>query len=143
MARTIEGTLDHALFLARHLNNCDLQCKALVVLLDLGIPTDRDGFQYLKNAIVCYYRMPRQMITKDIYLEVGRLYDPKAGVKQVENAIRRVIVDAWHERDDEVWGCYFPRRNGTVKKPSNREFISRVACFMELWQGCCKEAVYE
>lgn len=139
MARPIEEMLDHAAFLARHLNNCDLQFQALVILLDMGVPTDCDGFQYLKNAIVCYYRTPRKLITKEIYLEVGRLYDPAAGGKQVENAIRRAIVVAWTERDDDIWASYFPRRNGSVRKPSNREFISQVACFMELWQGCCKE----
>lgn len=144
MAGSIEGTLNHALFLARHLNTGDLHCKALVVLLELGFPTDRDGFQYLKNAIVFYCAKPRQMITKEIYPAVGRLYDPQAGERQVETAIRSVIKEAWENRDEEVWACYFPKdRNGTVKRPTNREFVSRVACFLELWQNCCKEVAYE
>ena len=55
-----------------------------------------------------------------------------------------MIHDAWENRDEAVWRCYFPsNQEGFVEKPSNGEFISRVARFLELWQGCCKGVNYE
>ena len=54
MTYTTENTLKHVLFLARHLNNCDLSCVVLAMLLELGIPTKRDGFDYVKNEEMRY-----------------------------------------------------------------------------------------
>ena len=144
MTSTIEGTLDHALCFAQRLNNCDLSCAVVAALIDLGVATHRIGFEYLKHAILMYCDEPSQMITKTIYPAVGRRYEPRAGKFQVEQAIRSVIHDAWENRDEAVWRCYFPsNREGFVEKPSNGEFISRVARFLELWQGCCKGVNYE
>lgn len=144
MAGTIEGTLKHALFLSRHINQCDPQYVAVVVLLELGVSPKRSGFDHLKNAIMLRFRYPTQILTKDIYPAVGGAYDPKVSVFQVEQTIRSAITKAWENRDDRVWGYYFPPdRNGRIKKPSNAEFISIIARFIELWEGCCKEVSHE
>ena len=57
----------------------------------------------------------------------------------VDQAIRRAIKTAWNEQDPEIWNLFFPR---IPHCPSNKEFIARIACIVELWQ-CCKEADYE
>ena len=143
---TIEETLKHALFLARHIHKGDLQCAATAVLLELRVPANRIGFDYLKNAIVLFYDDPAQMITKGLYPAVGELYEAKPGSVQVEQAIRAVIKDAWKNRNEKVWVYYFSSvidKNGNLKKPSNSEFIAGIGRFLELWQGCCEEANYE
>lgn len=135
MISTIERTLDHALFLSRHIN--DLQCVIVAILIELGIPAKRNGFEYLKTAILLRYLHPTQLITKELYPDVGRSYDPEVSDFQVEQAIRSTIAYAWKNRDEEIWALYFPSgRDGTLKRPSNADFISMIARFIELWHGC-------
>lgn len=144
MVSTFEETLVHAMFLARHLNHCDLQYAVIAILLDLGVPTKPAGFDYLKWAIIEFFENPTQTITKELYPNVGKHYGRGAGYFQVEKAISRVIAEAWNNRDESVWRCYFPvREDGDIDRPSNAEFISRIARFVELWQGCCEEVEYE
>lgn len=144
MVSTIEVTLDHALFYARHLNMCDPKYVATAVLLELGISTHRDGFEYLVRAIALYSRNPLQLYAKQLYIEVGEDAGTDDSAKQVEQAIRSVIIEAWKLRDDEVWRCYFPAdKNGSIPKPSNGYFISRIGRFLQLWEGCCEGVCYE
>lgn len=144
MTSTIEETLRHALFLARYLHNCDLQYAIVAVLIELGIPTKVIGFDYLKNAILLFSDDPTQTITKEIYPTLGKCYEPEAGAIQVEMTIRRTIAAAWKNREERVWRYYFhPDREGNLHKPTNSEFISMIARFLELWQGCCEEVAYE
>lgn len=143
MISTIEVTLDHALFYAQHLNKCDSKCVATAVLMELGIPTNRIGFEYLKRAVVSYSKDPLQMYTKDIYPSVGTIYDTEESARQVEQAMRTAILEAWKHRDEEAWLCYFPvDEKGNIPRPSNGYFISRVGRFLQLWEGCCEEVCY-
>ena len=49
-------------------------------------------------------------------------------VEQVERAIRTAIQRAWNQRDEQIWKLYFVTMpDGSVKRPSNSEFISRLA----------------
>lgn len=140
MTSTIEDTLAHALFLCRHLKCCDFECAITAVLIELGVPTKCVGFDYLKTAIILFHEDPTQMITKDLYPAIGKVYSSRPGYAQVEQGIRRAISEAWKSRDDSIWKCYFPSGlDGNIGKPTNAEFISRVARFLELWQGCRKE----
>ena len=142
---TFEETLAHALFLARHIHKGDLQCAATAVLLELQVPTNRIGFDYLKHAIILFCDDPTQMITKELYPAVGKLYEAKPGVLQVEQAIRAVIKAAWKNRNEKIWWYYFPSgidENGNLQRPSNSEFIAGIGRFLELWQGCCEEINY-
>ena len=143
MESAIGDTLKHALFLARHLNTCDIQCVTVAMLLDLGIPTKRIGFDYLINAILLFCDDPAQMLTKEIYPAVGRLYDTGVGAWQIERAIRTAITEAWDSRNPRVWHYYFPQCEDGAEKPTNAEFISGVGRFLELWKGCCKEVADE
>jgi hypothetical protein len=52
---------------------------------------------------------------------------------QVEKAIRDSVESAMKNHDPRIWRMYFAAgRNGSVKKPSNAEFISGIAfCIMD------------
>lgn len=58
MRSTIEDTLKHAQFLARHLNKCGPQCAIVAVLLELDISTKGPAFEYLKRAIILFSIIP-------------------------------------------------------------------------------------
>lgn len=144
-AGTIEDTLEHALFLAEHLHNCELQYVLIAILLELKIPTKSLGYDYLESSIQRFCDDPMQAITKELYLQAGYEQKANSDARAVENAIRRAIDVAWKKRDEEIWRCFFPTlidRNGKLKKPSNAEFISGIGRFLVLWQGCCKEVSY-
>lgn len=144
MAIVIEATLRHVLFLAKHLNNCSPRCVAVAALLELGIPTKLIGFELLKNAITASFEQPELMTTKEVFLEVGQQYTPELAFEQIDQAVRTAIGEAWKCRDDEVWKCYFPQVMAKgMRKPTNAEFVTQLARFIELWAGCRKEAVHE
>ena len=144
MKSTIEDTLRHVQFLNRHLNTFDLQCMVIVVLLELGISTRRDGFDYMKKGILLLCGDPSLLITKGVYPEIGACYVPVVGSQQIEQSIRSAITDAWTQRNKRVWGYYFSGTTGSnPKKPTNAEFMTRIARVLELWQCCQKEASYE
>ena len=139
MSSAIERTLDHALFLARHLNRCDYSTVVLLVLYELGVAPKNAGFEYLKKAIAMRYENPGRQLENDIYLELDSVGDSK----RIEQSIRRSITDAWEDHDEEVWSIYFPKtKKGKSGKPTNGDFIAYIAWFVELWQGCCKEVSY-
>lgn len=144
MGRAIGNTLEHALFLSRHLRKCNTKCVAVAILLELGIPAKRIGFEYLILAILGFYDDPIQSVTKELYPSIADICGPGVEAKQVESAIRAVIAEAWRNRNMKVWGYYFPHYvERKMKKPSNTEFISEIARFLELWHGCCEEVMYE
>lgn len=138
MVSTIEDTLRHAVFFANHIDGCNVECAITAVLLELGIPVKGLGFDYLVKAISLFIENPGQSYTKEIYPTIGKLYIPPTGRFQVERQIRVAIDSAWRNRDDGMWEIYFPANGvGNVNKPTNGEFISRIARFIQLWQGCC------
>lgn len=144
MKSTIEDTLRHVQFLNRHLNTCDIQCMVVVILLELGISTKRDGFEYIKKGILLMYEDPALLITKGVYPEIGKCFNPPVSNMQVERSIRSAISDAWLLRNKRVWGYYFLDSTGSnPKKPTNAEFVTRISRILELWQGCQKEVSYE
>lgn len=101
------------------------------LLMALGIATNRKGYNCLREAIPIYSKDPNQSITKELYPAVGKACD--AAPVQVERAIRGVIEKAWRNRDDQVWRIYFtPCSDGTIHKPSNSEFVSRLADYLVL-----------
>lgn len=143
MAIVIEETLVHVLFLARHMENCNLQSMAVVALLELGIPTKRVGFDLVKKSIIIAYERPG-LTTKEIFHEIGQKYEPRMTSMQIDQSIRDAISEAWKFHDDEMWRCYLPQIMAQgMRKPTNAEFITQLARLMELWVGCRKEPLYE
>lgn len=96
------------------------------LLLAMGFATNNKGYTYLREAIPIYAEDPQQAITKELYPAVAKRCGGSAD--QVERAMRTAIERAWLRRDEHIWKLYFtPLPEGEIKKPSNSEFISRLA----------------
>ncbi len=109
----------------------DLRVRASELLLELGVPTKLNGYSYLREAIPLMAADLDQSITKELYLAVGKLFH--CDTKNVERSIRSAIDAAWKKRDDTVWKHYFhPDPSGEIPRPTNAEFITRLAGGREL-----------
>lgn len=96
------------------------------LLLTLGIPTKLRGYACLREALLEAMRDPSQPVTKELYPAVAAVCGGN-GV-QVERSIRSAINAAWSHRDEQLWRLYFPPGpDGTVPRPTNAAFISRLA----------------
>ena len=132
----MKALLEHLYFLAQYLSESDLETVAAVFLIDLGFPAGKMSCQYLKTAILRYKANPDQLVTCELYLDVGKHYGKKSK-ELVEIAIRRELRWQWKHRDPDKWNLYFP---GGIKVrkygPSNLEFIRRMVELLIIWEGC-------
>ena len=135
MESTIERTLCHILLLARHFPCCKFRDTIVVALMELGVPTKCIGFEYLKKAIELQWKDPTRRLSKDIYLEIS-LHYKQSSEDLVEQAIREAIKIAWQCGSRQAWDWYFSYDGRTTYKPTNSEFISRIAYILEIWQEC-------
>lgn len=133
-----------AKFLAKHLDKHNVQSVTLMILYDLRIPLNYDGFDYLTLVIPEAFSRCSQIVAGEIYDAVGNHYDPKVDSKNMEAAIRDAIHAAWKIRLNDRWCCYFPEYMIQRRKtPTNVEFLAAIVYFIRLWQDCCsKEADY-
>ena len=139
MQSTIHKTLEHVIFLARHLRNCSPKGAMVAMLMELGVPTKSIGFAFLRHAIMLQFADPTRSLANDIYLEVTVHYR-QTSEEQVEQAIRDAIRQAWRHGSVEAWEWYFSYDGDSpAGKPTNGVFISRIAYILELWQECAKE----
>lgn len=136
----VDNTLDHVIYLTRRFGEDDLESAILAILLELGLSSQSDGFRYLRKAILIEYTAPGQRRNKMLYPAVGCHFEPQRGWRQVEYGIRTTIIAAWNHRDEDIWVYYFPENVRDAQRPSNGEFISQIACILELWRKCNKEA---
>lgn len=96
------------------------------LLQQLGLSGKLTGSRYLDCAVPLFSRNPDQMLTKELYGTVAQQFHASAA--QVERSIRTAIHSAWLTRDERVWRRFFPTgEDGTVRRPTNGEFISRLA----------------
>lgn len=138
MTAEIEKTLDHILFLSRRFHYSDSRYIAKIIVIELGIQPKYDGYRYLVQAIALYMDAPVQLSVKNLYMALAALYNGTVDAKQIEQSIRSAIRHAWKTRDNQKWSCYFPYdANGEIVRPSNGDFISTVACVVDLWKGWC------
>ena len=116
----------------------DMKTSVSNLLILLGISTKLRGYTYLREAILLYLRKPGQMMTKEIYPEVGKICD--ASWEQVERSVRSAIVAAYHRRNEVIWRRYFqPDAAGNLPRPSNTVFISTLANALtreNQWEQC-------
>jgi two-component system response regulator (stage 0 sporulation protein A) len=104
----------------------DPQVSVSNLLLVLGIGSNKKGYHYLRTAIPLYAKDPDQSMTKELYPAVAKLCQSDS--KRVERSMRDAIEKAWENRDEQIWKLYFPCSNtGSVRKPTNSVFISRLA----------------
>ncbi|MBQ8358650.1 MAG: sporulation initiation factor Spo0A C-terminal domain-containing protein [Oscillospiraceae bacterium] len=136
MESTIERTLCHILLLARHLDCCNFRGATVVALMELGVPTKSVGFEFLKKAIALQHKDPTRTLAKDIYMEISLHYKQNSE-DWVEQAIRDAIKAAWRHGSRQEWDWYFSYDGrAALNKPTNSEFISRIAYVLEIWQEC-------
>ena len=113
------------------LSEADPRAQISNLLLSLGIPTKLRGYAYLREAILLMARRPGQSITKELYPDVGLACSTTA--VHVERSIRSAIQIAWNHRDDRIWQLYFQAQaDGSLPRPTNAAFISRLADTLEL-----------
>ena len=136
MESAVNEAIRYALMLTRHIRKGDLPAAILIILIELGFCPQSDGFGYLRKSAYQRCQDPDQRFS-ELYAAVGRMYMPEVGSFQVEQAIRSAIGSAWESGRAETWDVFFPGdREGKRKKPTNGEFISRLACVLELWSSC-------
>jgi hypothetical protein len=132
-------------FLASNMKRQNVQSVILLILYDLRIPVNCDGFGYLKHAILIASRTTTQIMETEIFEAVGNLYTPKVSFRNMDTAVHAAIQKAWKTRVDDRWERYLPEYLIERRKPpSNLEFICAIVYFLEFWQDCYeKEANYE
>lgn len=104
------------------------------MLLRMGLANRHHGCPYLHEAILLMSRNRGQAITKELYPAVGAIFGINA--LQVERCIRNALHLAWAQRDNEIWKEYLDSDpDGTVPRPSNGDFICRMADLLLLRLG--------
>ena len=139
MEGAVNDAIRYVLNSMRHIRKGDISSAILIILIELGFSPQSDGFGHLRKAIYQKCMDPDQRFA-ELYSSIGKMYTPQVGSLQVEQAIRSAISAAWESGSRENWAFFFPKdRDGNWKKPSNGEFISRLACMLELWSSCREE----
>lgn len=106
----------------------DVEGEIRRILLEIGIPDRLKGHRYLICAISLAVEDEKVVnhMSKRMYPQIARLCgaEPKAA----ERCIRHAIEVAWIRGDWEVLNRYFGNTvSGTTGRPTNAEFIARVA----------------
>lgn len=132
-------------FLAENMKRQNVPSVILLILYDLRIPVNYDGFGYLKHAILIASQTTTQIVEAEVFEAVGNLYSPKVSFHSMDTAVHTAIQKAWKARVDNRWERYLPEYLVERRKPpSNLEFICAIVYFLEFWQDCYeKEASYE
>ena len=103
----------------------DIHVHVSNLLLALGFKTRHRGYGYLRTGIVRMAADFRQSITKELYPAVAREF--QTDKKSVEHCIRTAIEKAWDAGDRQLWRMYFEQEAAGAHRPSNGEFIRRLA----------------
>ncbi len=112
----------------------DPQDAVTSMLLALNMPTHRKGFRYCRLGILMCAQDPTLQVTKAVYPTIGKQFSTSK--LAVEKAIRSVIETAWENRSDSIWRQYFPPApNGQIPKPTNTQFLFRLADTLEMGQN--------
>lgn len=96
------------------------------ILALLGFKMNTVGCRITEMAICRYADNICQPLTTQLYPQVAEACCGTA--TQVEKAIRSSVENAYKERNDQIWSMYFATgKNGKVSKPSNADFLARIA----------------
>lgn len=103
------------------------QSQAAQLLMELGIPTQMDGYTQLRTGIPLFALDTAQKLNKELYPDIAKICGYGNG-EQVERSIRTAIKAAWKNHDHETWAQFFsPETIAHGKCPSNKVFISSLA----------------
>ena len=110
--------------------NCSSQIRIERLLSRIGIPSHLKGYQYLKTALaICMEDMDElDGITKKLYPAVARKH--KTTGETVEHAVRHAIESAWKRGNQKEQKSLFGYCQSEGKRPTNSEFIARMADFL-------------
>lgn len=143
MDHTVNETLAYVIMLSCDIRKGDIPAAILAVLIELGFQSHMDGFWILRKAIQIKYEN-QELRMSMVFEEIVSSSGFGMSSNQLEQAAFSAIDSAWKNRDAEKWDYFFSEeRLGKQRKPTNKEFISHMACFMELWNSHCQEVCYE
>lgn len=130
---SVDDLIEHLDLLARNFSDYDEIYIVKLFLLEAGIPTRGNGFDYINEAVILWYSESMRRVSKEIYPAVAKNHRPYATIAQVEKTIGRAIERAWKKRD-EMWDVFFTE----PQRPTNTQFISRMAKVLEMWVDRCE-----
>lgn len=97
------------------------------ILHNIGIPVKVKGYRYLREAILIVVENPASInyVTTILYPAIAEKYnsDPAS----VERAMRYAIKQAWDRGNVFAFKSYFSLAVKNPKKPTNSEFVCRIA----------------
>lgn len=129
-------TITHVKILAQDMAGCEPNCAVVAIMLNLRIPVNHHGFEYLKTAILLQYEDPMLVAVNEIYRAIAETHG-NISEEMVATSIRRAIKVAWERGDISLWDVYLPAAAITSERPpTNSEVIAGLARFLELWEGC-------
>lgn len=95
-------------------------------LLQMGFAMKHRGFSYLLEGIIRMSGNPEQSVTKELYPAIAAQFN--CSQANVERSIRTAIAAAWEKGNEAYWRpCFTPGPDGSIPRPTNTEFISRLA----------------
>lgn len=137
---SIDAALEHVLFLARHFAKDDFASVARMILLELRIPSGREGFRLLCKGLEALCETPDITYMNVLYEKIA----PGSSYFAADQAVRSALRIGWRDGTDAKWDLYFPPdKHGVRKCPSNSEFITKLALILELRANCCEEVHHE
>lgn len=101
------------------------------LLVRLGVRANLKGFLYLKTGVRRCMNDREEMdgITKRLYPAIAGKH--QTSVARVEHAIRHAIETAWMKGNTQEQKLVFGYDASEGRRPTNAEFISRVADYVE------------
>lgn len=136
MKSATDDTITYIKRMAQNMVGFDPNYVVLAFMLDLRIPVNPHGFEYLKSAILMRYKHPTMDLANDIYLTIASTQGNVSG-EMIAASIRRVIKSAFDRGNIPKWEIYLPAATITENRPpTNAEVIAGLARIVELWQGC-------
>jgi hypothetical protein len=124
-----DAEFNQLMFMKEILN--ETEARKINVYLNVGKPK-ADNKLYLKvktrlfEDIFAELHRQNPSITKEIYPAIAVSF--ATNPKLVERSIRTAIETAWLHRDNDIWRLYFPPgANGEIPRPTNADFVARLA----------------
>ena len=100
-----------------------LSDHTLRILHELYFGAHRLGYRQLLFLIPHYALDNSQSLTKELYPRAARHFGYSSW-QPIERTVRIAILNAWSQRDHEIWSKYFSR---IVTTPTNKQFIATIA----------------